>query len=314
MILNYNGAFWLAPLFESLRQDAVCSTRIYLVDNCSNDDSVSLVRRSFPEVTILRMPQNLGYSMAYNMAMPQAFADGCDWVILANNDIKLEANCVAELIRVALQMGRGGILGPAFLAWDGDEANYYMKGVHPEAVAALHQRQDAPRPVDWVEGSFLMVSQSCTLDVGPLDPLFFFYWEEVDFCRRARFRGWSVLLVTTAVARHYAGGSTKLRGDDSFERLKTRNYYIFTLTDPNCGWFHNLMSALHLLLVRLKAGCLRAELPIVTELKVFGSLMWEWRMIRRKWLRDRSGEQPPALHGVNLPINVEVTLGSRWKS
>jgi GT2 family glycosyltransferase len=112
MILNYNGVRWLPPLYEALRQQRVGALHVYLVDNGSDDDSVALTRTNYPEVTVLRMPGNLGYSMAYNAAMPHAFAEGCDWVIWANNDIRLEANCLAELVRAASKIEAVGILGP----------------------------------------------------------------------------------------------------------------------------------------------------------------------------------------------------------
>jgi GT2 family glycosyltransferase len=306
MILNYNGACWLPGLYEALRQQCVGALRVYLVDNGSDDDSVALTQNEYPEVTVLRMPGNLGYSMAYNAAMPHAFADGCDWVIWANNDIRLEPNCIAELIRAVSKVESVGILGPAFLAWDSDGPNYYMQGAHPQAIEAMLQRQPTPIEVDWVEGSLLMVSRLCVEDVGPLDPCLFFYWEEADFCRRARYRGWKVALVPSAIARHYAGGSTKSHRDDRFQRLKTRNYYIHTLANPYQGWGRNCVDALHLLLVRLKAAFLHGEVPKLAELQVFIGTVLEWRVIRRKWWRDRAGGRPLSFEGVDLPVDVEV--------
>ena len=76
MILNYNGAHWLAPLYEAIRRQTADGLRVYLVDNASDDESIALTQTNYPEVTVLRMPANLGYSMAYNAAMPRALADG----------------------------------------------------------------------------------------------------------------------------------------------------------------------------------------------------------------------------------------------
>ncbi len=306
MILNYNGARWLPPLYAAIRQQAIDTLHVYLIDNASDDESVTLTQVNYPEVTVLRMPKNLGYCMAYNAAMPHAFADGCDWVIWANNDILLEPDCIAELIRAASAAEVVGILGPAFLAWDNDEPNYYMQGAHPQAIDAMRVRQRAPIEVDWVEGSLLMVRRSCVEDVGPLDPYFFFYWEETDFCRRARYRGWKVALVPSAIARHYAGGSTKVHRNDRFQRLKTRNHYIFTLTNPFRDWHRNCVDALHLFLVRLKAGLLLGELPVWGEFQVFAGILLEWRPIRRKWLRDRTGGKPPSFEGGEMPVSVAV--------
>ncbi|MBE0622156.1 MAG: glycosyltransferase family 2 protein [Burkholderiales bacterium] len=309
MVLNYNGSRWLAPLYTALRQQTCASLHVYLVDNASQDNSVPLTQSDFPEVTVLRMPRNLGYSMAYNAALAHALADGCEWVIWANNDIRLEPDCIAELARAACQDENIGILGPAFLGWDNDEPNYYMKGAHPQAINAMRRHESTPLEVDWVEGSFLMVSRRCIEDTGPLDPYLYFYWEEADFCRRARFNGWKVALVPSALARHYAGGSTASEKSGKFDRLKKRNYYIFTLANPNQAWGRNLIDAMHLLLVRLKAGWLRREVEILDELKVFFSTLSAWRTIRNKWHRDRSGGQPPSLSADEGSVQVEIIRG-----
>jgi hypothetical protein len=309
MVLNYNGSRWLPPLYQALRQQTYTSFHVYLVDNASEDDSVPLTQSDFPEVTVLRMPRNLGYSMAYNAALSHALADGCQWVIWANNDIRLGPDCIAELVRVAFENENIGILGPAFLAWDNDEPNYYMRGAHPQAIDAMRRRDLVPIEVDWVEGSFLMVSRRCIEDTGPLDPYLFFYWEEADFCRRARYKGWKVALVPSALARHYAGGSTVGEKSGKFEQLKKRNYYIFTLTNPSQGWGRNIIDAMHLLLVRLKAGCLRREVEVLGELRVFFATLSEWRTIRHKWHRDRAGGQPPSLTAGEDSVRVEVIRG-----
>ncbi|MGC2780798.1 MAG: glycosyltransferase family 2 protein [Bradyrhizobium sp.] len=311
MILNYNGGRWLPPLYEALRQQTDRTLRVYLVDNGSSDDSVPLTRTGYPEVTVLRMPGNLGYSMAYNAAMPHAFAEGCDWVIWANNDIRLEPDCIAELIRVASEPGAPVILGPAFMAWDSDEPNAHMQARHPHAVGPMQRRQPTPIEVEWVEGSLLMVSRSCVEDVGPLDPCFFFYWEEADFCRRARYRGWKVALVPSAIARHYTGGSTEAHRDDSFQRLRVRNKYIYTFTDPFHGWARNCVGVLHLFLARIKAGLHRSDIQLWTEFQVFAGTLLEWRVIRRKLLRDRAGDRPPSFQRVPIPVNVEVIKAAR---
>ncbi len=78
MVLNENGHQWLPSIFQSIAAQDYPNKQLYLVDNASKDGSVELTLAAHPEVTILRMPQNLGYCMAYNLAMPFAFADGCD--------------------------------------------------------------------------------------------------------------------------------------------------------------------------------------------------------------------------------------------
>ena len=310
LLLNHNGRNWLPVIYASLGKQGYPRIQVYLVDNASTDGSVELTLKDYPEVTVLKMPQNLGYCMAYNLAMPYAFAEGCEWVILANNDVKLEPGCLQELARIAMDHPDTGVLGPAFLAWEGDEPNYYMVGNYPQAIGAMKAQSPHPIAVDWVEGSFWMVSRGCIETVGPLDPFLFFYWEETDFCRRARFRGWRVFLVPRALARHFAGGWSKAENQNrkTAASLQYRNYYIYKLANPFQGPVKNIGDALHLLLVNVKAAIFTQPGMATFHLRVFWGVLKEFRRIYEKWNRDRAGKHPAVLRD-NMPSLLVQAMG-----
>jgi len=296
LILNQNGKRWLPILYDSISPQGYPHVRVYLVDNASTDGSIELTLKNYPEVTVIRMPKNMGYCMSYNLAMPYAFADGCDWVIWANNDTRLEPGCLNELVRVALADPRIGVVGPAFLEWEKDEPNYYILGNHPNAVPAMRKLGSEPMDVDWVEGSFLMVSRRCAEAVGPLDPLLFLYCEETDFCRRARYQGWKVLLVPNALARHYAGGSSE--GNYEIRRamnwLQTRNYYIYHLANPFQRFSRNMLGTVHLFGVKVKEHLTNhSPASIFFETRVSLFILRNLRTVFLKWQRDRAGGKPP---------------------
>jgi GT2 family glycosyltransferase len=311
LVLNRNGVKWIPSILNSLRSDVYQDRQIFIVDNASDDGSVEMIHERYPEVTVIQMPQNLGYCMAYNLAMPYAFADGCEWVIWANNDILLEPGCLRELVRIAQGDRRIGVLGPAFLAWESDEPNYYIIGNHPYAIDAMRSRSKEPIGVEWVEGSFLMVSRQCVEAVGPLDPYFFIYWEEADFCRRARHKGWRVVLVPSALARHYAGGSL-VDGQQNLEtvnQLQSRNYYIYILADPFRGFFANFIAAIHLFLVNLKQHFPKKLSYMIFHMEIFTHVIKEIRPIYKKWERDRRGGYPPVSNGEISLQDVRVISG-----
>lgn len=311
MILNRNGGDWLPPLYGSLLRQGYPRLKIYLVDNASGDDSVELTLARYPEVKVLHFAENMGYCMAYNRAMPQAFSDGCEWVVWANNDVLLESGCLLEMGQLAAQFQDIGVIGPAFFAWDSDEPNYYMKGKHPRAIKPMRQGKREPFDVDWVEGSVLMVSKPCVLDVGWLDPYLFFYWEEADFCRRALRKGWRVVLATRAIARHYAGGwsSGNQENTSTAKYLKSRNQYIYTLADPNCSFGYNLFEGFHLFLVLCKAALKVSPAALVHELKTFLKVIFELGTIVGKWRRDREGLLPLPVTPEYAQIFLEIVNG-----
>lgn len=306
LILNFNGAKWLPGIFEavSLQKDIYLS--IYLIDNASTDESISLTLERYPEVKIVRFSQNMGYSMAYNVATNIAFANGCEIVVWANNDIKLAPDCVRIMTEALAQSSQNGIVGPAFLEWSGDEPNQFIQEAIPEAVKVISDRRATPLPVTWVEGSFLMIRKQCFEQVGPLDPDFFFYWEEADYCRRAKYHGWRVVLAPTAIARHYGGGSTENPSHrDRFLRLKTRNEYIYRGTDPTRSWLRNLLSIAHLAAIKLKAGVLGRNTTLTFEMVSMFDAFSQLVAMHRKWRRDRNHVPPQSSTGA-IPIEYKV--------
>jgi GT2 family glycosyltransferase len=311
LILNRNGEQWLSSIYESLRADNYENKRVYLVDNASDDGSVEMTLERYPEVTVISMPQNLGYCMAYNLAMPHAFNDGCEWVIWANNDIRLEPGCLSELARIGQSDSKIGVLGPAFLAWESDEPNYYMLGNRPYAIPAMQSQSREPIDVEWVEGSFLMVSRRCFEAVGPLDPYLYFYWEEVDFCRRARYQGGRVVLVPSALARHYAGGWSA--GDQQNKTtanwLQSRNYYIYQLANPFQSFTQNVKDALHLFLVNIKSNFPGKMPSLKSHIRIFAEVIRDIRVIYQKWVRDRMGVHPPITTDEFKLNKIEIIRG-----
>lgn len=297
LILNMNGARWLPGLLDGLRTDGYQNKRVYLVDNGSTDGSQLLAREQYSEVTILQMPRNMGYCMSYNVAVEAAFADGCEWVIWQNNDTLVLPGWLDSMAAAAAADSRIGVMGPVFRDWSSDGPNYFMQKRHPEIVSFMEDGGHAPVDVDWVEGSVCAVKRECLENVGPLEPSLFIYWEETDFCRRARFRGWRVVLVPGSVARHYGGGDTASGAIPAvnFNALKTRNYYVYTLCDPERSLLANLFNTARLYLVHMKAalGSRRPAAGMWQNTKVFCWFLQGIPGWIAKHRRDRRGGSPP---------------------
>ena len=242
-ILNYNGMRWLPGLMASLSAGAGKGKQVYIVDNGSSDESLAFIEREYPEVIIIRNNENLGYAAAYNRSMPQAFSDGCDWVCLLNTDTLVESEWLDSIAVAANTDPQLGVLGPVFTEWDSDAPNFYMTARCPDVIPFMFDATHEPVDRDWVEGSVFFINRQCYEDIGGLNPLYFMYWEEADYCRRARYHGWRVAVVPGSVCKHYAGGSATEGGTDF---LQIRNHFYFKLTDPNHTFARNILSAARL--------------------------------------------------------------------
>ena len=285
-----------------LRSEGYRRKRVYLLDNASEDDSVRLTRANYPEVTILRFPENFGYCMANNVGMQAAWEDGCEWAVWQNNDTRVLPGWLEEMVRAGSSDPKIGVVGPAFYAWDRDEPNQYMMSANPAAVPGMLGKDSEPVDVEFVEGSSFMVRRCCVEDVGWLDPWLFFYFEETDFCCRARHRGWRIVIAPRSLARHYAGGwSAGSAGNASRASwLKLRNMYIGQLARPDRSWARNLWEFCHLELICQKESWLRRRSPRDACLNM-GVALWvlaHGPRAYRKWHAARRGEKlAPLLPG-----------------
>lgn len=295
LILNHNGKNWLPGLYESIFADPYDKKQVYLVDNHSGDGSCEMTVHGYPEVRILRLPGNLGYSTAYNTCVPLAIADGCDYVLWANNDVVIEPGCLGHLVRVATMDPRIGVVGPALLAWHSDEPNDFIKGNCPDAIPAIKAQSEEPIDVEWVEGSFPLVSEKCIQAIGCLDPYLYMGWEDADFCRRALYQGWRVVLAPAARVRHFGGASTKssIQNAAHHTSIRARNYYIYKLTNQNQHFLKNVLDAMHLFLVNMKVLLPMSLKNAAVEAAMFLKVLGEWKTAYKKWVRDKAGGKPP---------------------
>jgi N-acetylglucosaminyl-diphospho-decaprenol L-rhamnosyltransferase len=228
LIINYNCVSSLQALLESLLQgDEVLHTRranyaVTVVDNCSRDGSVALVESRFPSVQILARPENGGYSAAVNEGLASTKNRE---ILLLNSDVLITPSSVARLVRIWERLGFQSILAPLHFEPDGFPQLTWGEMPTPQAEAkrkklelALSHRQPwareealteacKTRAVDWVSGSCMFFSRSTALDIGPWDQNFFLYFEDLDWCLRARERGYSVYHTSEVQVIHQHGAS-----------------------------------------------------------------------------------------------------------
>lgn len=170
---------------------------VIVVDSASTDGSPDWVQMYHPAVKVLRVP-NLGYAFAVNRGLETATRL---WVVEMNSDIYLEPGDL-EALRDALQKNPSAALaGPTLQTPRGQLQS------HGPFYAPNYWNLQQPRAVGWVSGALIMAQKAAIQDIGGMDERFFFYNEDLEWCARARRRGWQVLLVPRRVL-HLGGSST----------------------------------------------------------------------------------------------------------
>ena len=198
---------------------------IYAVDNGSTDGSVGVIRNSPLDVRVIELGQNHGFAGAYNMSVPVAWEDGCEWVCLLNSDTVVCDGWLDAVAKAGSDAPSYGVLGPVHWSWESDRPSAFMTSRFANMLAWFESESLVCADADWIEGSCFFVRQACWLDLAGLDARYHFYWEDADFCRRAVRRGWNVGLVAGSHVRHYGEGSSNPEHDRE-KTLKQRHYYL----------------------------------------------------------------------------------------
>src|SRR5262245_13324392 len=101
ILVNWNGKADTLACLESLRQDSYVNKQAIVVDNGSTDDSVRVIRDSFPATTLLEAGANLGFTGGNNIGIEHALRSGADYIFLLNNDTTVDPSAIFALVQSA---------------------------------------------------------------------------------------------------------------------------------------------------------------------------------------------------------------------
>jgi GT2 family glycosyltransferase len=201
-----------------------------VVDNASADGSADAVASCYPSVHLIRSGVNLGFAAGTNTA---ARAASSEHLLLLNPDAALRPGALQRLLATLGQHPRAAAIGPTLVYPSGkpQPSAFRFPGLAQVALDLFpidrlmdtplngRIRACAPTRIDHPLGACMLIRGAAWRDVGPLDEGYFMYLEEVDWCRRARARGWEIWLEPAAVAVHHAGAATRQRPVAMFEQL-----------------------------------------------------------------------------------------------
>lgn len=210
LVLNWNGRDLLQRYLPALAQQQYPGRyEIVLIDNGSTDDSLLFAAAHFPQVLRIANGENLGFSRGINEGLRQAAAE---ITVLLNTDVEVRANWLLELVRPLRADPGIGITGSKLYFPDGVTLQHAGAMVeYPTAVGRhrFYRQPDTGQAddlcdVDYVTGAAMAIRQELLFAIGLLDEAFSpFYYEEVDFCRRAWEAGFRVVYAPDSVAIHH---------------------------------------------------------------------------------------------------------------
>ena len=212
IIVNYNGGRKLHECVESVFR-FTSNFELILVDNGSRDGSASQVVKSFPQTQIVQLSKNIGFAKANNLAIKKAVGQ---WIVLLNPDTKVTNRWLGGLIQCAAKSKDIGVVTPKLLRMDGvtiDSTGHnfdFRTGYTSDRGAGEFDRgqYDLTEEVPSCCFACAILRREAIDQVGLLDDRMFLYFEDVDYCIRARIGGWKVMYCPTSVVFHARGGAT----------------------------------------------------------------------------------------------------------
>lgn len=240
IIVNFNGGEVLLGCLESLEKSSPSiAYEVIVVDNCSTDGSPDLVEQTFPNILLIRQPQNRGFGAGNNVGAK--FAKG-EFLFLLNPDTILSEDILPHLIEIMQQDPTIGIVGPKLLNPDGSLqlsvspalsiAGEYQARKQAKSYQSLRnktlisQKFNDIQEVDIVVGAAFFIRKALFDSIGGFDENFFMYFEESDLCRRVQDNGCRIIYTPKVSLIHLKGySSQQIFNTIAFEYRRSQIYY-----------------------------------------------------------------------------------------
>jgi GT2 family glycosyltransferase len=228
VIVSYRCREHVLSCLSSLRRHPARSDAMqtWLVDNASGDGTTQLVAVEFPDVELLALERNVGFSAANNLAIARGSAD---YVLALNPDTEVTEGALDRLLGLMEGHPEVAIAGPRLVRADGTldhaakrsfptirSAVGHFSGIGRRAdargsLAAYRAPSTDEGPVDAVNGACMLIRRSALEEVGMFDEGFWMYMEDLDLCYRLARASWVTWYDPVATVLHVKGGSSGAR-------------------------------------------------------------------------------------------------------
>jgi hypothetical protein len=220
VILNWNGEKLLPKFLPSvIEHSQLPGVEVIVADNCSDDHSIDLLQRQFPEVRLLQLDRNYGFAEGYNQALREIDAD---YYVLLNSDVEVTPNWIEPAISLMDQDKTIAAVQPKILSYHrkthfeyaGAAGGFIDRFGYPlcrgrvfdvleEDKGQYNDRVD----IFWGSGACLFIRAGLFHKAGGFDAGFWAHMEEIDLCWRLKNMGFRIIYSPDSVVYHLGGGS-----------------------------------------------------------------------------------------------------------
>lgn len=247
VVLNWNNAEDTIACVEALSAASPPPNFVVVVDNGSHDDSITRIRKwvtsfethsltSGMKVKLIAAGRNLGFAGGTNRGLDWLMTEtDVSHLMLLNNDASVSQTFFADAVDAVNEIGVDAVIGPTIFEDPERDKVWYAGAVEIRYRALVEHRLDYPRPAvpeptDFVSGCAMIVSRRVIEKIGGLADIFFpAYFEDGDFCHRAKRAGFKVLYAPKPAAYHKVGSTVraaKLETPLAYSKSRLRVIYV----------------------------------------------------------------------------------------
>lgn len=229
IIISYNGMQFLPDCLSTLVDDLNgLDNEIIVVDNGSEDASIEFIKREYPGVRIIENGSNLGFARAVNIGLKEAHGR---YLYILNQDLRFGKGTASSLLERLKTDRQIGLIGPKFVGFDGQlqrsarafpsYRHVFYRALFLDRLFPRHREfagwrmgwfdHKTEMSVDQPMGAVMLIPCEVVDRVGYLDENFPILFNDVDYCRRIKQAGYTLLYYPNAVVEHFVGGSTRKR-------------------------------------------------------------------------------------------------------
>lgn len=235
VILNWNGKNFLEQFLPVLISNSkMDGAEIVVADNASSDDSIAFLEKEYPDIRLIKLDKNYGFTGGYIRALEQLDSR---YFLLLNSDIEVSPGWLEPLVSHMEANESCAACTPKIkdynnktrLEYAGAAGGYIDRYGYPfcrgrifDALEEDNGQYDQVKDIFWGSGACLLVRAKDYIAVGGLDEQFFAHMEEIDLCWRLKRAGKSVSFIPDSEVYH-VGGGTLARGNPRKTYLNFRN-------------------------------------------------------------------------------------------
>ena len=246
VIINYRTSGMLIDCLQTLVPELEEGTsRVVVVDNHSNDGSAEIIKKWISDtfndelVTLICSEKNGGFSAGNNMGVKLVQSK---YYLLLNSDTLIRANAILTLLDSAQTSSDVGLITPR-LEWMDEKSQIscfnfhsplseFINSAQTGLITKIFNNNNVPIPVtdtvttpDWSSFACVLIKKEVFSDIGLMDNGYFMYFEDAEFCHRAKKAGWRVLNEPKARVVHLRGGSSPVKENTKLKKRLPRYYY-----------------------------------------------------------------------------------------